>query len=779
MYNSPLGHLRVVDLTDLRGAMAGRLLADLGADVVKIEPEDPDGEEMESLAYLYRNANKRGAFLDLEAEPGRQRFESLCAGADILIENLGPRRQSSLDLTHKQIAERHPHLVHVSLSDFGSMGPKSDWRLEPLPAFAASGAHFASGFPDHAPCWLPGYVAHDCASVYGAVGAVAAVMHRERHGCGQNVEVSVQEAGIAGLNPWAIPLEDYGRIYPVVPKAPPRNADGNYLVLPASDGWVRIVPGNVKHWRGLLELLGQPEALQGEQWESMVFRMLNNDVVRVVASEITRTMTRSELFEKARRTGLPLGPIHTPQEFVDSEQCKERETFVETDFPGLGPAPFCAPAWSLTETPATVRRHAPIAGLDDREGFPPREGGPVGDPETAGLLLEGVRVVEFGVAAVVPELAGVLSELGAEVIKIESRAHLDVLRQATLDEQPNRAWTFNDECRGRKSVCLDLTTEEGRKIALDLCAKADIVAENNRGGVLEGLGLGYEDVAERNPKVIYFSSQGYGRGGPLGEMQAFGPLNAAFAGVHKFWNHPDTPYPCGTALNHPDHIAGKMGALAVLAAIDHRNKTGEGQYVEMAQTEVAAYLLGELYLYEACHGREPEASGNRTDTAVPHDVYPCAGDDRWCAISVTDDAAWERLVRGLEWEPEERFARAEGRVASRAEIDARLTEWTRERSAEEVTELLQAIGVSAMFVQGPDDHRGDLHLAARGAIVTLEHEEIGPARHIGNPLRLTKTPQRPAAAAPLLGADTRQVLAEVLGLGDGDLDRLEEEGVCR
>ncbi len=779
MFNSPLGHLRVVDLTDLRGALAGRLLADLGADVVKIESEDPDSDEMESVPYLYRNANKRGAFLDLDREPGRQRFESLCAGADVLIENLGPSRQRNLDLTPKQIAERHPHLVHVSLSDFGAMGPKADWHLEPLPAFAASGALFASGFPDRAPCWLPGFAAHDCASVHAALGALAAVMDRDRHGCGQNVEVSVQEASIAGLNPWSIPLEDYARLYPILPKSPPRAADGNYLVLPASDGWVRIVPGNVRHWRGLLDVLGQPEALQGDQWEDMVFRALNGDVIRTVASEIMKTRSRAELFEHARKVGLPLGPVHRPEEFVACEQSKQRETFVETDFPGLGDAPFCAPVWSLSETPATVRRHAPVAGLDDREGFPPRSSEPRPEPEPSGLLLEGVTVVEFGVAAVVPELVRVLSELGAEVLKIESRAHLDVLRQATLDQEPNRAWTFNDECRGRKSVCLDLNTDEGRKLALDLCAKADVVAENNRGGVLEGLGLGYEDVAEVNPSVVYFSSQGYGRGGPLDQMQAFGPLNAAFAGIHPLWNHPDTPYPCGTALNHPDHIAGKMGALAVLAALDHRGKTGEGQYVEMAQTEAAAYLLGEVYLHEAVTGRAFEAKGNRSDTAVPHDVYPCAGEDRWCAIAVPDDATWDRLVRAVGWPAEERLASADGRLAARAEIDEKLAAWTRERSAEDVTEILQAAGVSAMFVQGPDDHRTDLHLATRGAIVTLEHPEVGPARHIGNPLRLSRTPQRIADAAPLLGADTEEVLARVLGLDPSEIARLAEAEVLR
>ena len=309
MLNSALGHLRVVDLTDLRGALAGRLLADLGADVVKIESEDPDASEMESLAYLYRNANKRGAFLDIDCEPGRQRFESLCAGADVLIENLGPVRQRSLDLTEKQVAERHPHLVHVSVSDFGTVGPKADWHLEPLPAFAASGALFASGFPDRAPCWLPGFAAHDCASVHAALGAIAAVMDRERHGKGQAVEVSVQEASIAGLNPWAIPLEDYGRIYPIVPKSPPRAADGNYLVLPASDGWVRIVPGNVKHWRGLQEVLGHPEALEGEQWDDIIFRALNGDVIRTIASDFASLEIEILAFRSFTTTSVSLGTL--------------------------------------------------------------------------------------------------------------------------------------------------------------------------------------------------------------------------------------------------------------------------------------------------------------------------------------------------------------------------------------------------------------------------------------------------------------------------------------
>ena len=291
------------------------------------------------------------------------------------------------------------------------------------------------------------------------------------------------------------------------------------------------------------------------------------------------------------------------------------------------------------------------------------------------------------------------------MIKIESRAHPDVLRNATIDGQLNRSWTFNDECRGRKSVCLDLGTERGRALALDLCARADVVAENQRGGVLRALGLDYDRVRARNPEVIYFSSQGYGRGGPLGEMQSFGPLNSAFAGIHFLWNHPDAPYPAGTSLAHPDHIAGKMGAIAVLAALDHRRRTGEGQLIDMAQTEAAAYLLGELYLEASTSGREPMPQGNRSDGVAPHDVYPCAGVDRWCAIAVSDDAAWVRLVEHLGWSVEPRLGTLEGRLAARDEIDARLSEWTRLRTPDQVADELQGIGVSAMSVQSGDDHR--------------------------------------------------------------------------
>ena len=775
----PLAHLRVVDVTDLRGALCGRILADLGADVVKVLRPSLPRAEYESTAYRYRNANKRAAVIDLHSEDDRVRFEALLDDADVLIENLGPEQQQVHDLAPDVVARRHPQLVHVSLTDFGSTGPRRHWHLEPLTALAASGTMWATGFPDRAPCWMPGYLAHDCASVYGAIGALAAVLDRARSGRGQRVEISTQEAALAGTTPWSVVIEDYLHINPRLNAKGTRSADGAYWVLPAKDGWVRTVIGTPRQWQGFVELCGSPELFTEDEWSNPGFRLANADVVRMVAESCLTDRTREELFASARALGTTMGVLHTPSEFVAHEQTKSRKFFCATGFAGLGDAPFASALCKLSATPASVRRAAPTPHDGEAGGFSPRAVDAPAAVLSRGdndLLLAGVRVVEFGMAAVVPETCGVLSELGADVIKVESTTHPDVLRLASTGL--NKNFTFNSESRGRESVAIDLSTERGRELALQLCATADIVAENYRGGVLDRLGLGYDDIRRVNPSVLYVSSQGYGRGGPYGEMPAFGPLNAGFAGLHHLWSDPDTPYPCSTSLNHPDHIAGKLLAVAVLAAWDHRQRTGVGQHLDMAQTEAAAYLIGEFYLEAALTGIEPGARGNRSDVAVPHGVYPSAGDDEWIAIAVPDDVGWHALERAIGWPVDESLSTLDGRLAERDAIDERLSAWTSARPAAEAASLLQAVHVSAMPVMGPVDHRADPHMNERCAIVTLQHPEVGIEHHVANPIRMGLT-QRTAMSAPCLGADTGNVLRRWLDLRDEEIELLVATGVCK
>jgi len=787
----PLAHLRVLDLGDLRVALAGRLLADLGADVVKVEGPSGDAERLRppfagahpaadrSLPFLYRHANKRGVRLDLATAAGRERLDGLCAEADVLLENLPAPARLAAGLEPSGLRARHPHLIHVMLPDLGLTGPRAAWRLEALPAFAASGALHVSGFPDLPPCWLPGYVAHDCAAAFACAGALAAVLDRARHGHGQTIEVAVQESAIAGLTPWSIPIGDYTRRYPVLPTAPPRNADGNYYVLPVADGWVRVLPATPRHWRAFVELLGRPEALAGEHWENLIVRILSADVIRAVAGAILVSRPRDEVVDEGRRLGVPIAPVHRPDEFVTAEQTRVRGYFQSTGFPHLGGEPVAMAPFVFGETPVTIRRPAPGPGEDDGGWHEPRAR-PTAPAPAPVALLAGLRVVSLGVVAVGPEVATPLGELGADVVKIESHVKLDPLREVALEQDaPNRAFTFNDENRGQRSVCLDLRQPRARELALALCALADVVIENNRGGVAAKWGLDYDDVRRVRPDVVYLASQGYGRGGPLGGVQGFGPLNGAFAGATFLWNHADAPYPGASALNHPDHVASKLGLVAVLAALEHRRRTGRGQLIDLAQTEAAAFLLGEAYLEGPCTGRPASPAGNRVPYACPHGVFPCDGNDRWVAIAVMDDDEWARLCREAAWKPETRWNTLAGRLADSDAIEARVAAWTRTQRMDDVAARLQTIGISAMPVLDGDDLRADAHLAVRGAIVTVEHPEIGPERHIANPMRMSRTPVRHAGPSPLLGADTARVLGDWLGLDETAVAELVDRGVCR
>jgi crotonobetainyl-CoA:carnitine CoA-transferase CaiB-like acyl-CoA transferase len=839
MADPPLGPLRVVDLTDLRGALAGRLLADLGAEVIKVEPPGGDPDRLRppfaggvaapdrSLPFLFRHANKRGTVIDLTAPAGWRRFVELCDQADVLVENLGPEDRLSRRLTAADVRARHPHLVHVAIADLGCSGPRAAWRLEPLTAFAASGALYASGFPDRPPCWLPGYLAHDCAAVVGAAGVLVALLDRARTGLGQTVEVSVQEAALSNLDPWAISLADYARVYPVLPASYPRDADGPAPVLPVADGHVRVLALTPRHWRALAALLAGRDApadagrahgahvlLPGRgTWATIgaglstlidealrvsghalgaVARLPLPGValpvahavlgaLRLVARERLGSRPRAEVLARARRLGLPMAPVNTPDEFTREEQTRARGYFRDTGFPHIGGAPFAPFPCRLSRTPAVLARAAPAPAEQGEIRFAtapaPRPVPPPG--KSSEPVLAGMRVVSLGVGAVVPGLCRTLAELGADVIRIESRRSPDFLRRLTPDPgDPDRSWVFNDENRGQRSVCVDLDTPRGRELALALCGRTDVVAENRRGGLVRRWGLDYDAVRRVRPDVIYVSSQGYGRGGPLGEAPAFGPVIAAFAGATFLWNHADAPYPAGSSLEHPDHLAGKLLAVAVLAALEHRRRTGEGQLVELAQTEATAYLLGEFYLERPCTGEPVRPRGNTVDYACPHGVYPSAGDDRWCAIAVVGEEAWQRFRRVLAWPPEAGLESLTGRLAARAALDARVAVWTRARRADDAAQVLQAAGVSAMPVQGPEDHRCDPHLAARGALVTLEHPGIAPVRHVGSPLRMGRTPMVVAGPAPRLGADTETVLAEVLGMPAAEVARLRAEGVC-
>jgi benzylsuccinate CoA-transferase BbsF subunit len=398
------------------------------------------------------------------------------------------------------------------------------------------------------------------------------------------------------------------------------------------------------------------------------------------------------------------------------------------------------------------------------------------------LPLAGIRVISLGVGAVIPELCRIMGEFGADVIKVESRVNVDFMRRIGRGgpEDVNGSPGFNESNRNKRSIAVNLKTKKGQEIVRRLVKISDVVAENNRAHVVQGWGLDYESVRQLKPDIIYISSQGFGRGGPYEDFQTFGPNLAPAFGLTYLWGHPDDPYPIGGIINHPDHLAGKQGLVAVLAALDYRRRTGKGQYIDMSQIEVGTAMMGELYLEYTINGRDPKPMGNRSRYAAPHGAYRCRGDDRWCVIAVQTEEEWRRFcqaIGGPAWTQSPRFATLVERLRHVDELDALVETWTREHTPEEVMEILQAAGVAAGYVQNAEDHINDPHLRARGGIIEMDHPVVGPQLYPVNPIRLSETPAGPSVRPPLLGEHTEEICRDLLGMSDDEIRELTSEQV--
>ena len=392
--------------------------------------------------------------------------------------------------------------------------------------------------------------------------------------------------------------------------------------------------------------------------------------------------------------------------------------------------------------------------------------------------LEGIRVISFGTGAVIPDFGKILGEFGADVIKIESKENLDFMR--TIGFDINNIPGFNESNRNKRSFGVNLKTEKGKKLVRQLIKKTDIIGENFRGGVMASLGFGYNSVRRIKPDIIYISSQGFGAGGPYSDYQAYGPMLAAASGVLHLWAHPDDPYPVGSNVPLPDHIASKQAVVAVIAALDYRRRTGKGQFIDMSQVEVAASLIGEFCLEYTINGRVPKAMGNRSLYAAPYGCYRCKGDDQWCAISVFTNDDWQGFCNAIGnpgWTKDPKFADTVSRLRNVDELDRLVEEWTIERGPHEVMNTLQAAGVAAGVAQRSIDTINDPQLKWLGAIIEVDHPVAGKRLYPGIPFKISNMTLRPSTAAPLFGQHTKEICRELLQMSEGEISRLKEEEV--
>jgi benzylsuccinate CoA-transferase BbsF subunit len=395
--------------------------------------------------------------------------------------------------------------------------------------------------------------------------------------------------------------------------------------------------------------------------------------------------------------------------------------------------------------------------------------------------LEGIRVIELTTGAAGPTVARVLCEFGAEVIRCETRLRGDGHR----GEDPklwNKKPDFMKLQRGKKSFTVNMQTPRGRELVKDLVKKSDVLVENFGLGILEKWGLDWPQLREINPRMILIRVKGMGCTGPHAADLTYGPNVGNTMATTYLWNYPGaTTATAEPRTQHPDFMGGVTGAFAVVLALIERKKTGFGQWIDSAQQEIGASLLGPKYLEYTVNKREPKPEGNRSLIAAPYGPYQCSGDDRWCVIAIYHDDEWERFVRlleksGLRSDP--KFATHLQRVRHNEDLDKWVTRWTLQHDPYEVMETLQGIGICAAVVQDVEDQfKRDKQYAATGYLVNLTEPEAGDVVTENVPLRLSETPGKVRGVAPLMGEHTHEIAKNLLGLSDAEIKKLDEEKV--
>jgi len=401
------------------------------------------------------------------------------------------------------------------------------------------------------------------------------------------------------------------------------------------------------------------------------------------------------------------------------------------------------------------------------------------------LPLEGIRIISFTNGIAGPYAGRLLCDFGAEVIVVETRKRLDTFRRPRLvypkDTEPDfdKSWSWAEYNRGKMSISVDLKKEEGRELIKRLVELSDAAIDNFGARVLRGFGLDYWGLREVKSDFIMVSMQGLGQTGPEHEYVLWGMNLMPLAGLTYVWGFPDIPTPTGSGGYPTDYLAGVTAALMIMAAVEYRNRTGKGQFIDMAQVENAATIMESVYMDYTVNGRLQERRGNHSPYAAPYGAYPCMGEERWCAIEVRNDDEWRRFCGALgnpPWTEEPRFATVLGRLDNRDELDRRVEEWTANRTHLEVMEVLQKAGVPAAAVLDGQDQANCPQLAHRGTYVRIDHPKMGVASYPGVVMRLAESPgvaRRPA----LLGEHTAYVLGELLGLSEAEIRHLEEAEV--
>ena len=798
-----LGGLRALDCSGELGWLAGRMLADLGVEVVKVEPP---GAEVSGTDWQAGNVNKRLLRLELDSAEGRATFERLVERADFVIESAGPASRLAPRFDPARLRGLNPRLIHVQVTPFGASGPRADWRASDLELMAAGGAMSLAGEADGAPTRISAPQARAWAGAHAAIGALAALVHRQASGKGQDVDVSAQAAVIAAIAHAPTFVDVAG----VVPTRCGAFITGRTLTgarcrafWRCADGYLNFVlyggAAGRRSNRMLVEWMREAGAelgaLAGVDWARFDPKALDQAWVDRLEEPVARffeTITKREFLEGASRREMLGYPVSTMDDIAADPQLEARDFWRDVTLPDGTRQRHCG-AFALVDGARAPLAHAPgekvAADALLAEWSARRDAGRHAPADAAARAtgpieqaLAGINVVEFASYAAGPHVGKLLANFGARVVHVESRRRPDGFR---LEYPPFRNGTpgvdrggcfayFNDSKYG---VTLDLKNDAGAALARRLVAWSDVVIENMRPGVMERLGLGYRALSALKPGLVMLSTCNMGQTGPRANTPGFGSQLSAQAGFCGLTGLRDGP-PMLLYGPYIDFAASTMGAAAVLAAVVRKRETGEGAWIDIAQYETGLHFLAAPLLDYHASGRVAERSANRDPLAVPHDAYRCRGGE-WVAVSCWSDDEFARLCATIgrpELASDARFCTRDARRSHLAALEPALAAWCEGREADAAARTLQAGRVHAHRVNTVRDLFRDAQLVHRRSWRRRRHPVIGDQAYSFPAFDLSQTPGDIIAPAPRLGEHNDVVFRELVGLSEEECEAHRARG---
>jgi len=784
-----LEDLRVVEYgRQVSAPLCARLFADLGAEVIKLEPpggdpsrsvgpfpaDTPDNEQ--SGLFHYLNAGKQGLVADLSDPEQLERLHGLLAAADVFIENSEPAEYAEFGLAADRLRERHPHLVVVSISANGRSGPWKDRPGTDLTAQAASSLPMGLGMPEREPLRIPYDQADQQAAYHAFCAALCALRERDQSGQGQGVDVStahVMAYQVGGMHHVGAKNGSKWGQRGMVMKGSPYPTG----FFACKDGFVCIASQTPKQWEAFLALMGNPRwSKEGQAGNSIYLGLVDAKPADKHFRAWLMDYTRAELLEMAMAENIVLGVAQRTDEVLESPQFAFRETFAELEL-GDQLARIPKPGYQLAKTPTVVASRGPTLDADaELFAKSPPDARKLDAGNRRAAALEGVRVLDFGWNWAGPMAGQVLADMGAEVIRVETSKRQDLMR--FLDYT---SWFFCHNNRSKKSVTINVAKPEGAALLRKLARESDIVMDNFAAGVMAKNGVGYDDIVKEKPDIICVSMSMAGQAGPLRGMRGFASIATGYSGLELMVGYPDTDVSTGLLpFGLGDTSMAIQAAAGALIALHHRDRTGEGQLVDVSQIDSATSGLGFALLDQQLNGRTAGPRGNLHVAHFPHGLFAAEGEEQWVALAVRNPDEWRALCGVIgrdDWASDAALGDVSIRRSRAEEIEQVIRDWCGGQARDAAFEELTAAGVPAAPLLDLDERNVHPHFVARELVLQHDFEGWDPCRVYSTPWPLDATPPALQRPTPQLGEHNDYVFKQIMRLPDDEIARLVEAGI--